>query len=330
MNRLACLLLIACSVPPDPSRPIRIDQAPSEPGLYDLGRIPRAYGRVRWPARPNIEREARVSDAASAEREAAIEGTRVIVERPIDRLVVRASDVEIANRASVGQLTLDRGLRRVAIRGGSYGSIELPVPAQFDPPPAVYREEWLVTDVTIDGVEIEAADSALLIRGRRVAIVNSRARAHRYSIWCGDTHGLHSEDLVIAGNHFDSAGPESTVRLVDVRRALVVDNVLSNTEKHDFRVHGESDRIVFARNRLLRTGIMIGSMEGDRIGSAWLIDNTIFHTAPSLLEAPTDRIERLIATGNRVYSDRWECFVCDRGRRWQVGQNPIAPYRDPS
>jgi hypothetical protein len=313
--------LCACAAPPSQPRAVRVDQAPADPGVYDLGRLPTAYGRVRWPEQPRIVRDVHGTEAT--------DGTRLIVERDVDRLTIRASDVEVVNRARIGQLVLQRGVRRVAIRGGRYGSIELPVPAVFDPPPVRYDDAFFVSDITIDGVEIDSDDTALFVRGRRVAIVNSRARAQRYSVWCGDTGELRSQDIVIAGNHFDSAGPESTVRLVDVERAVVVDNVLSNTEKHDFRVHGASDRIVFARNRLLNTGIMIGSMEGDRIGSAWLIDNALYHTAPSLLEAPPERIARLVASGNRVYSDRWECFVCARGRRWAIGDNPVARYRQP-
>src|SRR5690606_15034437 len=137
-----------------------------------------------------------------------------------------------------------------------------------------------------------------------------------------------TEDLVIAGNHFDSAGPESTVRLVGVRRAVVVDNTLSNPLKHDFRVHGVSDAIVFARNRLINTGIMVGSMEGDAIGSVWILDNEMHHVAPSLFEIGTERVRRLVARGNRVFSDRWNCFVCGRPRRgWEIGDNTVAPYR---
>lgn len=297
---------------------------------YDLGELPEGFGEVNWPAPPRIEREIALSGG-----EHVIErpGTRAVVRGPVERIVVRANDVEIRGSTStpVGHVLIDRGRRRVRIAGGRFGTIELHVPAQHVPPPPTWRPEWLVQDVTIDDVDVEAADTAFLLRGKRIAILRSRVRAERYSVWCGDTEDFQSEDLVLAGNRFESAGPESTVRLVSVRRAVVTGNVISNTRKHDFRVHGVSDDVVFARNRLLNTGIMVGSMDGDRIGSVWILDNAVHHRVPSLFEVEPTRVRRLIARGNRVFSDRWDCFVCGRpARGWVIADNPVAPYRPPT
>lgn len=312
----------AASHAPPPEQPVAAH--------YELGAIPARYGEVRWPAPPHIAREESV-EGSVARRVVDRAGTRITVRGTIDELVVAADDVEIlaAPGARVGHAIIERGKKRIRIAGGRYGSIELMVPAQWVPAPPVWRPEWLAQDVTIDGVEIEADDTALMVRGRRVAILNSRVRAARYSIWCGDTGDFQSEDLIIAGNRFSSAGPESTVRLVGVRHAIVVDNVLENTEKHDFRVHGVSDAVVFARNRLLNTGIMVGSMPGDRIGAVWILDNELHHQTPSLFEVAPDRVQFLAARGNRVFSDRWRCFVCDERMRegWEVRDNPVAPYR---
>lgn len=305
-----------------------LEQPPA--ARYELGPLPEGFGEVVWPTAPHIERQV---ELAGGERVIERAGTRVVVRGPIERIVVRANDVEIlgSSSARVDHVLIDRGRRRVRIAGGRFGAIELHVPAQHVPPPPRFRPEWMVEDVTIDGVEIEAADTALLVRGRRIAVLRSRVTAARYSVWCGDTEDFQTEELVLAGNRFVSAGPESTVRLVSVRRAVVVDNVLSNTLKHDFRVHGVSDEVVFARNQLLNTGIMVGSMEGDRIGSVWILDNALHHRVPSLFEVPRERVRRLIARGNRVFSDEWDCFVCGRARAgWQVADNPVAPYRPPS
>jgi hypothetical protein len=304
-----------------------IEQPPA--ARYELGALPDGFGEVVWPAAPRIERQV---ELAGGERVIDRAGTRVVVGGPIERIVVRADDVEIrgSSSARVEHVLIERGRRRVRVAGGRFGTIELHVPAQHVPPPPSWRSEWMVEDVTIDGVEIEAADTAFLVRGRRIAILRSHVTAARYSVWCGDTEDLQTEELVLAGNRFTSAGPESTVRLVSVRRAVVVDNVLSNTLKHDFRVHGESDEVVFARNQLLNTGIMVGSMEGDRIGSVWILDNALHHRAPSLIEVPRERVRRLIARGNRVFSDEWDCFVCGRARSgWQVVDNVVSPYRPP-
>ncbi len=305
---------------------------PAAVALYDLGELPSRFAAVRWPAPPRIVREEEV-DGSQPRRVVDRPGTRVTVRGAVDELVVAADDVEVraAPDARVGHLAIQRGKKRIRIAGGHYGLVELPVPAQFVPEPPVFRPEWLAEDVTIDGVDVEAEDSAFLVRGRRVAILNSHARAERYSVWVGDTADFQSEDLVIAGNHFESAGPESTVRLVSVRHAVVVDNTLSNTFKHDFRVHGTSDEVVFARNRLITTGIMVGSMPEDHVGSVWILDNEIHNHVESLFVVSKDRVRLLVARGNRIYSDRWGCFVCDfqMGEGWDVGDNRVSPYRPP-
>lgn len=316
----------------EPPREVELTGPTEQPPIadYELGALPDGFGEVVWPAAPRIVRQV---ELRGGERVIDRAGTRVVVSGPTARIVVRADDVEIrgSSSARVDHVLIERGRRRVRIAGGRFGSIELHVPAQHVPPPPTWRSEWMVEDVTIDGVEIEAADTAFLVRGRRIAILRSQVSAARYSVWCGDTDDLQTEELVLAGNRFTSAGPESTVRLVSVRRAIVIDNVLSNTLKHDFRVHGESDDVVFARNQLLNTGIMVGSMEGDRIGSVWILDNALHHRAPSLIEVPRERVRRLIARGNRVFSDEWDCFVCGRPRAgWQVANNQVAPYRPPS
>lgn len=312
---------------PAPAGPAQPE--PTSMGRYDLGALPEAFGEVRWPAAPRIRREVEIE---RGERVIDRPGTRVIVRGALERIVVQADDVEIRGEegARIDHVVIGRGRARIRILGGRYGKIELSVPAQFVPPPVVWRREWMARDVSIDGVEVDAADSAFMIRGKRVAILRSQVRAAHYSIWCGDTDEFQSEDLIIAGNRFASAGPESTVRLVSVRRAVVVDNVISNTSKHDFRVHGVSDGVLFARNRLLNTGIMVGSMEDDRIGGVWILDNAMYHRAPSLFEVEPARVRGLVVSGNRVFSDRWSCLVCDRtGVEWMVDRNSMAPYQEP-
>lgn len=311
---------------PEPAE--RPEQPPA--ASYELGALPEPFREVRWPAPPRIERELKLG---RSQRVVDRSGTRVRVRGRVERLDVRADDIDLVlePEARVGQLVIERGRRRIRIAGGRFGSIELVIPAQHHPPPAVWRREWMIEDVTIDGVEVEAADSGFFVRGRRVAILRSRVRAERYAVWCGDTDDFQSEDLVLAGNRFESAGPEATVRLVSVRRAIVVDNVMVNTIKHDFRVHGDSDEVVLARNRLVNTGIMVGSMEGDRIGSVWILENALHHRVPSLFEVEPRRVRRLVVRGNRVFSDVWRCFVCNRAAsEWEIGDDAVAPYEPPT
>ncbi len=300
----------------------------SSAARHDLGMLPVELGEANWPASPRIEREIVVEGG----RPQVASGTRYLVRANLDRLLIDADDVEVRvdRGIRVGQLVIERARRRIRLVGGRYGAIELAIPAQHHPPPPTWRREWMVEDVSIENVEVEAEDTAFAIRGRRIAIVDSKARARRYAVWCGDTADFQTEDLILARNRFEAAGPESTVRLVGVRGAIVVDNVLSNGEKHDFRVHGESDRVFFARNRLLHTGIMVGSMPEDHVGSVWIVDNVLHHRVPSLFQIEPSRVQRLVARGNRVYSDRWSCFVCTTARAgWELSDNRIAPYRAP-
>ncbi|HJL18866.1 MAG TPA: hypothetical protein RMH99_24600 [Sandaracinaceae bacterium LLY-WYZ-13_1] len=312
--------------PPDPEPP----PPQSAPPDVDLGALPEGL-EVPWPEQPRVRREIDVRDATTAAAAARRAGSRLRVHADLDEVTVRADDVELRvdEGVRIGRVLVARGRHRIRITGGRYGTIELAVPAQHVPPPPEFRPAWRVTDVTIEGVEVDAEDTAFFLRGQRLALVDSTAEAERYSVWTGDTDDFHSEDLILAGNRLTSAGPESTVRLVDVRRAVVVDNVLSNTRKHDFRVHGDSDAVFFGRNTLLNTGIMVGSMEGDEVGTVWLVDNTFHHDVPSLLQAPPARIERLVARGNRVFSDRWDCLVCSRGDGWEVEGNRVEAYRPP-
>lgn len=307
------------------------DETPPAAPAYDVGALPDGLA-VRWPARPRITRDVDVRTDAEAADAARRPGTRLHVRADLSRVEVAANDVEVLvdEGARVDQLRIARGRSRVRIAGGRFGGIELAVPGRHVPPPVVWNPAWRVTDVIIDGVHVDAEDSAFKLRGQRIAVLNSEARARNYSIWVGDTNDFATEDLVIAGNHFVSEGPESTVRLVDVERAVVVDNVLENSRKHDFRVHGRSDDVLFARNRLVETGIMIGSMPGDRVGTVWLLENTLHHQAPSLLVVTPEQVERLIVRDNHVFSDGWDCFpCCDVPSAWDIGTTDIQPFRAP-
>lgn len=314
-----------------PEAPADEPEAPPGSAVYDVGAVPDGLA-LRWPARPRITRDVDVRTDAEAAEAARRPGTRLHVRADLSRLEVAANDVEVLvdEDVRVGQLRIARSRARVRIAGGRFGAIELAVPGRHVPPPVVWNPAWRATDVIIDGVRVDAEDSAFKLRGQRIALINSHARARNYSVWVGDTNDFRTEDLVIAGNHFVSAGPESTVRLVDVDRAVVVDNVLENSIKHDFRVHGRSEDVLFARNRLVETGIMIGSMPGDRVGTVWLLENTLHHRAPSLLVVTPEQVERLVVRDNRVFSDGRDCFpCCDIPPAWDIGPTDIQPFRAP-
>lgn len=317
--------------PRDPVATLPTAVTPSVVAQRDLGALPPELAGLRWPDAPRIVREVEARTAADVQRAIDEAGTRVRVVGRIDEPVgVHASDVEIlfADGARLERVVIDPGTQRVRIAGGAVGSIELLPPARWDPD-ARYDESLFVTDVTLEDLRIESSDSAFVIRGRRVAVLGNDVRAERYSLWAGDTGPLDGEDLIVADNVFRSAGPESTLRMHDVLRSVVVGNLLSNGNKHDYRVHGRGDLAYAARNVLLRTGIMIGTQPGDRVGTVIFEDNVLHHEAPSLLEIDFPAIRRLVLRNNTVYTDRWQAFYPYPrvGDGWTVEGNRRFPFR---
>lgn len=322
---------------PDRHRAARSATTRAPRGLRDLGALPVELASLRWPARPRISRTVEVTSPFALQRAVDAPRTRVRVVAPIDdAITVHASDVEIVitGRGRLGRVSVDPGVRRVRVTGGAIESIELLPPARWTPEPD-YDEDLLVEDVTLDRLRVEAADSAFVVRGRRVAVIDCDVRAERYSLWAGDTGPLDGEDLIVAGNTFRSAGPESTLRIHDVARSVVVDNVLSNGRKHTYRVHGRSDLAYASRNVLVRTGVMIGNQPGDDVGTVVFERNTMYLEEPSMLEVDFDAIRHLVLRDNVVYTDRWQTFFpYPRVREgWVVERNerhPFRPYEGPA
>lgn len=314
-------------------RPRRDAGPPPPPGepTYDLG-TPPADLTIAWPAAPEITREVTASTAADVSA-AMTAGTRIRISGAIEGVIeVRESDVELAFEpgASAGGVWIANRIARVAVRGGSLGYVEMQLPGQYFPTEE-FHPEWLTTDVLVDRVDVDAADTAFLMRGGvRVAITNSRAHAVRYGVWFGDTAFFESEDVIVAGNELTCDGPEATVRLVHVIRSATIGNRLSNGEKHNYRIHGRSDLNWGARNLLIETGAFLGRLPDDAIGRQWFEDNTFHHRAPSLFEVDPN-IPSLTARGNVIYTDVWDCFWCSGAppAGWLIEDNTIMPYAPP-
>ena len=315
----------------------RVDAGPaapppvSGPVTYDLG-TPPAGLTLHWPAPPVTTRSVRVTSLAQL-APALTAGTAVTLAVPVDYLEIAASDVSLAVEPGVhvGHLFIRNQVSRVSVRGGTYGDIAMQLPGSYWPVEEWHRE-WMPTDVLIDRVEVDAADTAFLLRGGvRVAITNSRAHAGRYNVWLGDTYDFDSEDIIIAGNSLRSDGPEATIRLVHARRSAVVENRLTNTLKHNYRIHGRSSDNWAARNVLVGTGMMLGTLPSDlwAIERQTLEDNTLYTLVPSLLELDP-RLSPLVARRNHAYNDWWDCFVCVPPQpSWVLEGNVTEPYRAP-
>jgi hypothetical protein len=299
--------------------------------LYDAGELPLSL-TLRWPAAPRIEREVEVATLAQFERAGQRSGTRLLVTRTLrGEALVKGSDIEVAMRdgVQIERLRIDHAQKRIRIRGGRYGEILLSHPAQFYPVKEPHPE-WMIEDVIVDGVQMQAPQSAIEAYGRRIAVLNSDIHAQNYSLWSGPVMGIGSEDILIAHNRMSSAGPEATVRLVDVVRSVTVDNVLRNNIKHNYRVHGRSDLAYAARNIFIHTGVMFGTMPDDHIGSLWFKDNTFFHRQNDLFHPGLGRVAHLRAEGNKAHTATFRCFCCERAPDgWQLGKNELLPYREP-
>ncbi len=298
-----------------------------------LGELPSELADLQWPTRPSVTREVTVSTAAELEAAVATPGTRILTRGLSGGDVwIGASDIEIVADAgsSFGQLLIAQGTRRVRIEGGRWTTVRVEVPADFSGGAASYRPELMAEDVSLEGLTIDSgAESAYEIRGKRIAIVGNDVTAGRYSVWCGDTGDYQTEDLILYDNVFRSAGPESTVRLVSVLRSATISNVISNSYKHNYRIHGVSDLNFAADNLLAGTGVMLGTMEGDSLGRVWFDDNVMHHDSPDLFN-PAPAIGALVARRNTVYARQHDSFYGGAvGPGWTLSENQVAPYQPP-
>lgn len=116
-----------------------------------------------------------------------------------------------------------------------------------------------------------------------------------------------------------------------MQRSVVVDNVLCNPQKHNYRVEGRSDLVFAARNTLVDAGLMLASQPGDDVGTVWFRENVLHHRTPSLLvvdDPPGSKLQRFVAGGNTIYSDDWDCFLCvEAPAGWDVDGQTILPYQ---
>jgi hypothetical protein len=299
--------------------------------LYDAGELPRSLS-LRWPAAPHIAREVEVASVPQFERASQTPGTRLVVTRALrGEALVKGSNVEVTMRdgVTIERLRIAHGQKRIRLRGGRYGQILFSHPAQFQPVERP-RPDWLIEDVIIDGVRVDAPRSAIEVFGKRVAVLNSDIRAQTYSLWSGPVLGIGSEDVLIAGNRMSSAGPEATLRLVDVLRSVTVDNLLRNEFKHTYRVHGRSDLAYAGRNAFIHTGVMFGTMPNDRVGRIWFEDNTFFHRQNDLFHPGPGGVARLRAVGNKAHTAKFRCFCCEpMSADWRLSRNQLLPYREP-
>lgn len=306
----------------------------SGPPAYALGLVPAGLG-VRWPARPRIEEEMEVASDAELDAAWTASNARVRIRGQLDQLVIDADDVEVVvdSEVFIGSLVVTPGHRRIHVHGGTFGQLVLEGPSRLLPPPPRWRAVDMTEDVLIEDVTVSAIRSGLsgvLLRGRRVALVNSRVDAQFYAVFVGDTAPVPSEDIVVAGCSLYSEGEDPTVALSDVRRGVIVDTWMENPRLSALRFHGESEWLVASRNTLVGGGVMIGTDPRDQLSNVWFWVNDVHHSTPDLLSLEPDRIRELVLANNLFYTDAVSCAWCGRTpESWLVQNNRVRGYRSP-
>src|SRR5690606_10214744 len=125
-----------------------------------------------------------------------------------------------------------------------------------------------------------------------------------HAVYVGDAAPLPIDDVIVAHSVMRSAGPEATYRLHSVRRSVVASTTLSNPLKHNWRVHGDSERNYIGDSILVGSGAMLGWIAGDSLDRVFFVRNTVHYDATNgLFLAEPSRVRRLTVTDNVIYSD---------------------------
>lgn len=314
--------------------------APTAPSTtYDIGSLPSGL-TINWPTAPRITRDVEARNSSEFNAAAAVPGSRITVRANLPgSLRITASDIQVnASGMSLGLLTIERSVKRVSLQGGTYQTIHAVLPTVWWPTQES-RPEWMVEDLMVNGVRVVTTSTggdeqiAFNIAGRRIAIIRSSTSARTYSVWSGSSSNIPSEDIILAGNNFVSDGPEATVRLVNVRRSVSVDNRLTNgtpdmsISKHNFRIHGTASNIYVARNVLVHSGTMNGNMDGDSVDRMWFVNNTFYQLRPDLFNFDRNRVRSLVANDNHAYTDIHTVFTYNTAPTWTLSNNQIHAYR---
>lgn len=303
---------------------------------YDLGTLPEEFDELQWPTAPTITDEVTVSNVSELTDALGQNNMRIIVEAGtyVTQLSIGGSDKELIFEE--GAIIAPSGSTAFSINNAQRISI---VGGDFEGGVYIFGSsgDILLDDVNIDTKRaasqwedtVEIAPSS---NGNRIAIINSSISAYRYA---GFVSGV--TDFILANTNLHADGPESTLRLMTVVRAVIVDNRLYNGMKHTFRAHDSSDLVFFARNQVEYTGFMFNNIEPDpNVIRAWLYDNTFYHQTNSLMQTGnTEETLWLTAVNNTAYTtscaDPEGCgeTITAHGAWGPVSNNLRFPYQEP-
>ena len=349
---------------------------PYEVDIFD--HLPNELDLPTWPDAP-ITSGAIIEVASRAQLIAAVasehSGSKIRIISSfadLSPLSINASDldIEIPFGISIGHLFVAPQQQRIRIwGGGQLRSLEL------FPPRGVTVEEKeadMVTDIIVDGVIIHtpyeegepfggpSSAFSLILRGKRIAIVNSLVDAGSTGIWAGNSAPAQNQDIIILNNDIRVDGRETTVRLEYVLRSVVCNNRLESNfvpttdgldiiSKPTYRIHGFSQHNYAGGNILVNTGLFIGEPvrpdEDEDIQYNWFVNNSIYWRWKATFIWDEDVVHHFWAHDNRLFSHSgpnvyspygWDEFygVPIPPETWHIENNPhfdfeCAPPRRP-
>lgn len=317
----------------------------------DVGTLPNELASVlQFPTEPTTDTAVSVTNASEFEAAAAQSGTQINVDADINQTVyISANDIDIhlngnfvkdimfcdSNKTCKGDwssgspVAVGSPVHRIRVIGpGTVGSLFTMVPLGDA---NRFNQDLIIDNVTID-TQLTGAETAIDLRGIRVAVVDSNVFGEEFAIsGQGSSESVRPQDIIIANNTLNAFAldvtegvkNEATVRLTHGDRIVFVDNVaqngreetwsdVSSTEgnsKHVVRYHGDQSMIYFGRNTILNSGSMFPDFGGAQghIEKIWVEDNTFYQRsagrALTLNMSEGGTIGAFIANGNVEYKD---------------------------
>jgi hypothetical protein len=288
--------------------------------VYDLGTLPPDVAGIQWPRPPVTTSTVTVSNCSQLANALAVSARRIEIQagtygcgmqiERADQELVLASGAQIN-----GDIVLrrDLGQARTRIEGGLINGNILAHSVQDL---LVYRLRTQNGEMLVG--HVGGSD--------RVAIVSSSINSPNYAVFTPAYE--QNNDLIIADSDLvggNPAGAQSTVRIQQTLRAVVVDNRMWNGGKHTYRVHSDSDLIYARNNQFENTGMMMSGCD-----RCWLVGNRWHRLSNSLVQVDQDSVNVLVMTDNVAFTDTLvNQFPGTSSPDWVVLRNTLEPYRAP-
>ena len=220
-----------------------------------------------------------------------------VLQNSVDQLLIDYNDanIEFAPGVRVERLVIRKGVKRVRIAGGEFGSIDMEMPYVRWP------DEWdpdlMVSDVLIDGARILSPDSvniSLRVQANRCRIQNCTVSSANFACYAV-THnqygylgnGIRMNNVSMANNRFvardvdpsSRAEDQTCVRLLHID-GLHFDNnevVMEDLFKQSFRLHNGVSNALVERNTFRNAGVAFATINGDVVEDLVFRNNQVLN-----------------------------------------------------